>query len=77
MHLVFDASACERFSLSGGDDYELLFTVPSERVIDVERAIASGVRCTQIGRMVPGSGVTCFRAGQPVTIARTGYDHFA
>jgi thiamine-monophosphate kinase len=77
MHAVFDAGVCERFSLSGGDDYELLFTVPSERLHAVERAIASGIRCTQIGRIVPGSGITCFRAGQPVTIARTGYDHFA
>jgi thiamine-monophosphate kinase len=76
-HAVFDAGECERFALSGGDDYELLFTVPSERVLDIEKTIASGIRCTQIGRMVAGSGVTCFRTGQPVTIARAGYDHFA
>ncbi len=77
MYSLFDAGECERLSLSGGDDYELLFTVPSERMLDVEAAIAAGVRCTPIGHMVEGASVNCYRGGQPVTIARAGYDHFA
>jgi len=77
MHALFDASECERMSLSGGDDYELLFTVPGERLLEVEAASALGVRCTPIGRVVAGKGVTCYRAGQVVTIAQHGYDHFS
>lgn len=78
MRAVFGAEECERMSLSGGDDYELLFTVPCERMLDVEAAIASvNVRCAPIGRMVEGSGVQCLRAGAPVSVARHGFDHFA
>jgi thiamine-monophosphate kinase len=77
MHAVFDHDECERLTLSGGDDYELLFAVSPERMLDVEAAIASGLRCTPIGRMVEGAGVRCYRNGKQVTIARSGYDHFA
>ena len=83
MHALFDAEECERMSLSGGDDYELLFTVPSERMLDVEAAVASSdLRCTPIGRIVEccvakDRRVQCFRAGQPVNVARRGFDHFA
>jgi thiamine-monophosphate kinase len=76
MQALFDVNECERLSLSGGDDYELLFTVANERMGEVTAALAAGVRCTQIGRMVEGSGVTCHRAGQPVTVIARGYDHF-
>jgi thiamine-monophosphate kinase len=77
MLALFDANECERLTLGGGDDYELLFTVPDERMRDVESAIAAGVHCTPIGRMVVGSGVACYRAGQVVQFATRGYDHFA
>jgi thiamine-monophosphate kinase len=77
MRATFNADESERLSLSGGDDYELLFTVPPERTLEVGTATASGIRCTAIGRMIEGAGVSCFRAGQPVAIARRGYDHFA
>jgi thiamine-monophosphate kinase len=77
MQANFSAEECERMSLSGGDDYELIFTVPSERILDVEAAITSGVRCTPIGRIVEGSNVECFRGGKRVEILKRGYDHFA
>lgn len=78
MHATFAAEECERMSLSGGDDYELLFTVPSERMLEVESALASAqLRCTPIGRIVEGAGVTCYRAGHAVKVAQRGYDHFA
>ena len=77
MRALFDTNECERMALGGGDDYELLFTVPPERMLDVEAAIADGVRCTPIGRVVEGDGVHCFRGGAPVEFLRRGYDHFA
>jgi thiamine-monophosphate kinase len=77
LRATFDASECERLALNGGDDYELLFTVAPDRLLAVEAAIASGVRCTPIGRIVEGAGVTCYRGGEAVRIEPRGYDHFS
>jgi thiamine-monophosphate kinase len=74
---LFTSAECEQQALSGGDDYELLFTVPSERVGALAAAIAGSVECTRIGRVVAGSGVTCHRAGREVQVAQRGYDHFS
>ncbi len=73
----FTQDECERFALTGGDDYELLFTVAPERMLDVEAAIAKGVRCTPIGRMTEGRELLCCRNGEPIVVPRRGYDHFA
>ena len=51
------------WALAGGDDYELLFTLPSNT------PLPDG--CTEMGRVVAGSGISCDR-----TPERTGYDHF-
>jgi thiamine-monophosphate kinase len=74
---LFDARECERFALSGGDDYELLFTVPPDNVLALEASIASGVRCTPIGRMMEHRELTVCRDNAPIEIPRCGYDHFA
>ena len=73
----FDRETQEQHALSGGDDYELLFTVSPERILDVEAVLTRGVRCTPIGRMVEAKGVECFRNGRAVDIQRRGYDHFS
>jgi len=60
--------------LAGGDDYELCFTVPPERL---DALAASGVAYTRIGKMVDGSGVTFLdERGQPLP-PMSGYDHFS
>jgi thiamine-monophosphate kinase len=82
MPALFDAATVERFALSGGDDYELLFAVAAERVAEFE-ALCRNVEpaCTRIGRIkqsAPGQPVVqCLRGGRPVTIAVAGYDHFS
>ncbi len=67
--------------LSGGDDYELLFTAPAKRHDEV---LTLGIRLdlplTCIGRIEAApAGRLDVRtpAGDPVKIARRGYDHFA
>ena len=46
------------FALSGGDDYELCFTVPSERLKAMNKAMDfAGLDSYQIGRMEAGSGL--------------------
>ncbi|MBC7984165.1 MAG: thiamine-phosphate kinase [Candidatus Obscuribacterales bacterium] len=76
MRAIFSSAECEQMSLSGGDDYELLFTANNESILVVEAAIAAGVRCTPIGRIVEGDQVDCYRAGQKVAVERRGYNHF-
>lgn len=65
--------------LSGGDDYELLFTAAVEQEAAV-RVLER--RCelplTSIGRIVGGpAGQISFRGGDAVPLSRRGYDHFA
>jgi thiamine-monophosphate kinase len=68
----------ERLVLLGGDDYELLFTLPSDHFGLIPRLAEEGgcnLRC--IGAMATGSGVECRRDGAPVVVKGTGFDHFA
>jgi thiamine-monophosphate kinase len=68
----------ERLVLHGGDDYELLFTLPSDHFGLISRLAEAGgcsVRC--IGAMIAGAGVECRREGAPVAMEGRGYDHFA
>jgi thiamine-monophosphate kinase len=67
----------ERLVLQGGDDYELLFTLPADhagRVVQLSDAGGCSLRC--IGSMVNGEGVECRRDGARVAVAGKGYDHF-
>jgi len=69
--------ACERFVLSGGDDYELLFTVPPAAAAAVEAELAPLVPLHRIGVIEQPSGVRCVRDGRPEDVGARGYDHFA
>lgn len=65
--------------LAGGDDYELCFTAPADRADAVLAAAATaGVAVARIGRITAVPGLAVLDAdGAPLTIERTGYDHFA
>lgn len=69
-------------TLSGGDDYELLFTAPPARAAQVSAtAAALGVALTRIGRIVPRSGPEAHialvdAAGHAVAPAGDSFDHF-
>ncbi len=65
--------------LAGGDDYELCFTASSQQRDAVLAAAASaGVAVSRIGQITAAPGLVIHDAdGQPVSLARTGYDHFA
>jgi thiamine-monophosphate kinase len=68
-----------RWALSGGEDFELLFTCSPEDVPLLTEAAAraeDGTQVSQVGRMVPESG-TFLQSGEGLAdIAFTGYDHF-
>jgi thiamine-monophosphate kinase len=74
----YDRAQCEHFVLHGGDDYELLFTVPAAHASALD-AIArdTGIAVHAIGTVGAGSGVQCTRAGRIEKVTGQGYDHFA
>ncbi|MEO1016819.1 MAG: thiamine-phosphate kinase, partial [Pseudomonadota bacterium] len=65
-------------ALTGGDDYELLFTVPSGAAGALD-AISREIdlRLTPIGMMIEGSEVLVRdKHGQPIRSDRSGWRHF-
>lgn len=54
---------------SGGDDYEIIFTAPAERVGALSRS------AVEIGRVTDGSGVRALWRGVAVTPSRLGWRH--
>jgi thiamine-monophosphate kinase len=67
---------CEDFALHGGDDYELLFTLPSDSDFPRESAAGGLPQLTRIGRITAGGSVCCTRGGTEVAVSGAGYDHF-
>lgn len=64
--------------LTGGDDYEILFTAPASAAKMFERlAEQDGTPITRIGRTEPGKGVSVVNsAGKRRVLARGGWTHF-
>jgi thiamine-monophosphate kinase len=67
-----------RTILTGGDDYEVLVTVPEARRAAFEAAAAAaGVPVAALGRMQAGSGVEILgEGGKPLKLARLSFSHF-
>lgn len=66
-----------RYALTGGDDYELLFTLSESDYVKVCNANTED-KITVIGRINDArqDGVQLTLAGQPITISTAGWDHF-
>lgn len=76
--------------LAGGDDYELIFTAPPENRASIEATgLELNLRLTRVGQITPfllegrGAGgegesprLLILHHGEPVSLARTGFDHF-
>ena len=60
-------------ALTGGDDYQLCFTVPQQHRQHVAQL---GLPITAIGRMVAAAGIRCHQDGKPWQTGATGYRHF-
>lgn len=66
-----------QWALSGGDDYQLCFTVPREQVAKLEAWIREGqIVATPIGKITNKMGVVLVKDGKPYDLATKGYDHF-
>jgi thiamine-monophosphate kinase len=74
----FDPQQALRWALSGGEDYELCFTVPeiNRGALDVALGYL-GVPFTCIGQIAPQSeGLTLLQDDKPVEMNLKGFDHF-
>jgi len=65
-------------ALTGGDDYEIVCTVPTSRADSFRAAaLAAKVAVTEIGVIEPGEGARFLDAGaQPLAFKRASYSHF-
>lgn len=64
--------------VTGGDDYELLFTAPAEAEAAIKHLSAElGLPITAIGTIEPGAGVRLVdAAGSVIPVAQAGWQHF-
>ncbi len=64
-------------ALFGGEDYELVFTVPADHaeMLARELFVATGVSATAIGTICEGSAMTLLRQGKPSPLRPGGWDH--
>ncbi|MDH5369018.1 MAG: thiamine-phosphate kinase [Gammaproteobacteria bacterium] len=60
--------------LSGGDDYQLCFTIPEKNIVEFEKNINVQVTC--IGEVEKESGVRCIKNDTEINISEMGYQHF-
>jgi thiamine-monophosphate kinase len=67
----YELEAQRRFALSGGDDYELCFTVAPGTTLP-----AGGIAVTRIGTVTSGDQLICHQDGELVPYADSGYLHF-
>jgi thiamine-monophosphate kinase len=66
-------------ALSGGEDYELLFTCPTAAAPEIAAAVLArtGTAVAVIGDVTDGTGVTFLDASGNAMAPNTGFDHFA
>ncbi|VFP78559.1 Thiamine-monophosphate kinase [Candidatus Erwinia haradaeae] len=74
----FPSSKVLKWALSGGEDYELCFTISNKNRLNLDIALGKyGVDHTCIGRIVPKTeGLTIFDHDKPVDLLFQGFDHF-
>lgn len=72
------AVSASDFVLYGGEDYELLFTIPSQQkdIIGRDMEAKTGTRITEIGRIIEERKVELEKAERKSPLPRHGYDHF-
>jgi thiamine-monophosphate kinase len=75
---IADHNLIQKWILSGGDDYELCFTVPKKYVALLESMIASKkIKASYIGKVSIDPGIRCYDdQSELLNIIKTGYQHF-
>lgn len=75
-----------QYALSGGDDYEILFTLSPDQLTKLKPHLAIlGLQCFEIGKVTSHTSVSEVKESaqlvlthqqQPITLALSGWDHF-
>ena len=76
----YEQTQAEKFALTGGEDYELCFTVSEEKREEMEQVLSSqGIKVTCIGKILPQtSGLNLLKNGEKVALPEhCGFDHFS
>jgi thiamine-monophosphate kinase len=70
--------AAREFALTGGDDYELCFSVPPQRLAQLERELTPAQwNYRRIGALRAAPGAVVMRAGTVMEFSHSGYQHFS
>jgi len=73
-----DQQQAYRYALTGGDDYELCFTVSPQNMPQIAMLIAEKkLSARVVGKMHLGSGVRCELNGEEFPLMQIGYQHFS
>ncbi len=74
---TFTGQEPQDLALFGGEDYELLFTVPANQADTLahELFVATGVKATAIGTISEGATLSIHRQGKNSPLLSKGWDH--
>lgn len=80
-HLLecFDENQAEQFALTGGEDYELCFTVSNEKRAEMEQILrAQGIKVTCIGKILEKTSGLILQKNNKIQLLpnNIGFDHF-
>jgi thiamine-monophosphate kinase len=74
---TFGDARARELALTGGDDYELLFSVPAERLAALLQDVPPAKwRYARIGALRVEAGAVVVRAGSVMEFSHRGFDHF-
>jgi thiamine-monophosphate kinase len=73
---VLRKKGMEELALTGGEDYQLLFTFSPERLNAVKTLKKHGHMISVVGEVVKGKGVKLFRNQEEIRLSAKGYQHF-
>jgi thiamine-monophosphate kinase len=70
--------SAESWALAGGEDFELCFTLPEDRLPELHRISERlALPLTVVGKITQQQGITLLRSGEPVALpASLGFNHF-
>ena len=74
---IYEPKKSQTFALSGGDDYELLFTAPAEnlsKIMDISKE--KDQKITHIGNITENKNLECRKEGVTYEYQDEGYFHF-
>jgi thiamine-monophosphate kinase len=74
--VVLKKEGLEHLALAGGEDYQLLFTFPPQKLQAITDITKKGLPVSIIGEVAKGKGVKILKDGKVVRPDIKGYEHF-